>query len=51
MPQAVFDGFADIVLALGFHELSQILADDTAHGLADAIADQHLNSARSAVKR
>ena len=51
VPQAVFDGFADIVLALGFHALSQILADDTAHGLADAIAAQHLNSARSAVKR
>lgn len=51
VPQAVFDSFADLVLALGFHALSEILADDTAHGLSDAIAAQHLNSARSAVKR
>lgn len=51
VPQAVYDGFADIVLALGFHALGQILADQTAHELADTIAGQHLHSARSAVKR
>lgn len=50
VPQAVFDSFADLVLALGFRELGALLSDSSANNLADALARQHLDSARRTIK-
>lgn len=50
VPQAVFDSFADLVLALGFRALGDLVADRSAKDYADVFAHQHLDRAKTRLK-
>lgn len=46
----MFDSFADLVLALGFRALGDLVADRSAKDYADVFAHQHLDRAKTRLK-